>query len=707
MVSIKSRTVFLPGGGESMKKFLLATVPFLRSNLRFYAVSYVAAIVKSAGWECDYIDLNRKTFNFFSDPIKSLWDSNHAKIQTEVLSHAKTIFIKELSNIDLNQYSIIGVSLYVNSQKFAEPFLQALKEVDYSGVTMYGGPDCFPYNHGRRYFNGDINPDLIFQNEAEIALPQFLKEFEVCRNRIPKVPGFLYKQDDGSIQSTGELGKPKSSDFNVIADYSIFESGYTSSMATFTSKGCINRCTFCSAWIQFAPLRQRDPLIVVEELKRQKRFISNSKVVWLRDSNFNTSQKHVVKFCRAMIDEEVNLQWWTMACFRVTFEKETISLMRKAGMAGMMLGLESASQVVLDFMGKHFDINHAQEAIAQYTHAGIIIRLPILNGFPGECTSDFLTTCAFILRYTGLEKVEFTYSNVCAVLDNSIIHDYPDDFCLEKARLHPQLWTQRNGMNIYPVRRVRMAFTMYLIQIAVLGSFDAEDHLESIDFNIPAVAVELARIIYYLGIATDKVEQSRSFFSEVCEHSPELDNLDVADSRFNVLYQQIPGLSLTSWLTADKRGLTHSKIVKFIFASFMRLGEAIDKTKFIDCKKFKASFYQKKTKQIHSSVAQFSINAIKNTEYDSGKFFIVEGTAWDKRTNEPVSMVWAEDGENVIEFHYGIPDNQREETDPLYLTGFWGKIKKSNLDVHGSVAIVLAFHDGSCSEYYVSLSDEK
>ena len=62
----------------------------------------------------------------------------------------------------------------------------------------------------------------------------------------------------------------------------------------------------------------------------------------------------------------------------------------------------------------------------------------------------------------------------------------------------------------------------------------------------------------------------------------------------------------------------------------------------------------------------------------------------------PVSAIWAEAGKYVIEFHYGIEEPARSKEDPLYYTGFWGKIKKSYLENQNSITVTIQFRDGSC-----------
>jgi anaerobic magnesium-protoporphyrin IX monomethyl ester cyclase len=167
-----------------------------------------------------------------------------------------------------------------------------------------------------------VVPDIILQRESEVILQEFLKEFEATGSYRTSLPGFVYKNSQGEIIDTGEPNKPKRKHLDIVANGSIYGDDYSPLIGTFTSRGCINKCTFCSEWLTGKPLRKRSAESVVKEIVSLKGRTPNSKDVWLLDSNFNTSKQHVVDFCETMIEKRINLSWKAMGCFRVDLDTE-------------------------------------------------------------------------------------------------------------------------------------------------------------------------------------------------------------------------------------------------------------------------------------------------------------------------------------------------------------------------------------------------
>lgn len=677
-----------------MKKFLIATVPFLNSRVRFYPVSYVATIIESAGWKCDYLDLNRVAYDHGDEDVQAKWDADKAGITESVKASAREVFAEALRDARVDEYAMVGLSLYPSCQQFTTVFLEALRDVGYRGVSMFGGPDCFPANYGSEYMAAEVCPDILLQGESEIVFPEFLKQFEETGSYRTELPGFLYKDDEGRLVDTGEPTKPKPRHLDIVADGAIYGDGYAPLINTFTSRGCINKCSFCSEWRNFNPLRRRSAESVVKEIASQKQRMPNSNNVWLLDSNFNTSKKHVVEFCEALIRENLGLTWKTMGCFRIDLDEDTLKLMKRSGFTEMMIGFESASQVVLDYMGKNYDSNYAQVIVSRFNEAGIDVRLPIMNGFPGESTSDFLATCAFILRYTDSEGVYFSYSNTCYVFENTMTCDYPHDFCINETNLIGAHWQQCDGMNTFPVRQLRRSIAMHLIKRAVSKNFDVDNLLLSLDFNKPDMAIELLRLVQLIAMANDNMAFATEFVQSVIS-SAAPSGLEMPDrARYSMLCRRVSDFDAVAWLAADKNGESKKAIIQHIYSELDRLGSNLDKTSHIDCKAFKNGLYPEEAKKADPRECAFEITSTRSTEYDSGQFIILEGVTWDGRKNVPASAVWARTGENVVEFHYGMANAEFTPSDDLFNTTFWGKIKKSY--IHGEVQIVVQMDDGTC-----------
>lgn len=670
-----------------MPSFLLVTVPFLNPYTYYYPASYVASIIKKAGWTCHYIDFNMELFPFAPDELREPWKH---EVMAELFKpqSSLTLFGKTegyISNrlariISDHDVSLIGLSLYSSSKNFALLLTKLCKRLFPHIPIMFGGADCFPHMHCAGYFSEPVAPDILLQGEAELALPRFLEEFAGNGEIRPSIPGFLYLRD-ATLIDTGLPDKPSLRSMDIIADNSVYQDvppPTTQLLTTFTSKGCINKCAFCNEWIGFRPHRRRNPRLVVNEIHDMFTRHGQWSSLWLLDSNFNTSEKYVREFCRELLSADMGLTWKAMGCFRVELSDDTLDLLKRSGLVELMLGLESASQSVLDYMNKNYNINNAQRILDTLSRHGIRSRLPVMNGFPGESNVDFLVTAAFILRHGATASVSFSYSNICGIYQHSFLHKHPDDFLIDPADLSANNWRLLDGCNTLPVRCFRSYINMMLIQSAVTRSFDGISALKALDFNSLDVATEAALTIYQLSQLNDVEEKALDLLRLAWADFNTLQVDEKQASRLDFLKGVIPCFSLETWLTADKTPDIIDKILQFIVEQFKFLSQRLTTPTYIDFIAFKdALFRLENFRHRQSPTLNLVLTDSRETRSDNGKFVILEGRALDQ-SFEYVHKILVKSDEGYTEFHYGIDSGGRSgqyATQPY--CGFWGKVRKS------------------------------
>ena len=126
----------------------------------------------------------------------------------------------------------------------------------------------------------------------------------------------------------------------------------------YTSLGCPYKCSFCCIQSPFSPevngnrYRTRAPAEVVAEIKilHEQYGVSTIKII---DELFVLQKKHYTAICQGIIDAGLGdkLNIWAYA--RVdTVHPETLSLLRKAGVRWLALGIESGSKHVRDGAAK-------------------------------------------------------------------------------------------------------------------------------------------------------------------------------------------------------------------------------------------------------------------------------------------------------------------------------------------------------------------
>jgi len=149
-----------------------------------------------------------------------------------------------------------------------------------------------------------------------------------------------------------------------------------------TQRGCAFRCCYCTYPVieGRAHLRQ-PPDQVAEEFAQASRL--GAKYLFIVDSVFNSSPRHVAEVCEAIIRQNVKISW---GCFLRPqgLSSELMQLMSRAGLSHIEFGSDSFSDSVLASYQKDFtfeDILHSSELARQ--HAIDYCHFLIAGG-PGE-----------------------------------------------------------------------------------------------------------------------------------------------------------------------------------------------------------------------------------------------------------------------------------------------------------------------------------
>jgi len=156
-----------------------------------------------------------------------------------------------------------------------------------------------------------------------------------------------------------------------------------------TSQGCPGRCSFCNYDKNISCYKSHEIVHAIRYFK--KKYKTN--FFYLINLNLDPNDAHVKEICSSLKPERV---YWESKCRAVGLDPETLKLMSDSGCFRLEIGLESASQRVLDKMNKHINIKKLQKNIKFARKTGIKIMLNIIVGFPSEDDSDFKKTLRFM-----------------------------------------------------------------------------------------------------------------------------------------------------------------------------------------------------------------------------------------------------------------------------------------------------------------------
>ncbi|MBI4476787.1 MAG: B12-binding domain-containing radical SAM protein [Acidobacteria bacterium] len=171
-----------------------------------------------------------------------------------------------------------------------------------------------------------------------------------------------------------------------------------------SSQGCRFRCAFCAdpnvysrGWVGLEPRRIGDEL---ESLWRRYRFDEVS----FQDETFFTQASRVDAICDEFLSRRLPVRWTaTMRAdqgFRL--EESLFAKARRAGLSRVMIGVESGSQAMLDWMKKDMKIDHVMTAAERCARHDIGVIFNFIVGFPDEPAASFAQTLALVKRLRAM-----------------------------------------------------------------------------------------------------------------------------------------------------------------------------------------------------------------------------------------------------------------------------------------------------------------
>lgn len=178
-----------------------------------------------------------------------------------------------------------------------------------------------------------------------------------------------------------------------LPDFSDFDLTKYPIVPSYTSRGCVYHCSFCTEASFWKKYRKKEVKKIADELTvmRQK---YKRKLFVLTDCLINPV---VTELANEMIARDLNIYWDVyIRVDKHVCDPEYTLLWRRGGFYRARIGIETGSQRVLDLMDKKITIEQSKAAIASLAAAGIKATTYWAVGHPGETEEDFLQTLDFL-----------------------------------------------------------------------------------------------------------------------------------------------------------------------------------------------------------------------------------------------------------------------------------------------------------------------
>jgi len=157
------------------------------------------------------------------------------------------------------------------------------------------------------------------------------------------------------------------------------------SLPILATRGCPYSCSrYCVYPLQQGKkIRQRSPKYIVDEMEYWKKEHSISMFIF-RDPVFSINRKHSIEFCNELINRNLNVKFVIETHLRI-LDTELISLLKKAGVKGIKVGIESSDMDVLK-QESRYTVNKDEQLkkIREIENSDIQVSAMFIIGFPSD-----------------------------------------------------------------------------------------------------------------------------------------------------------------------------------------------------------------------------------------------------------------------------------------------------------------------------------
>jgi len=162
------------------------------------------------------------------------------------------------------------------------------------------------------------------------------------------------------------------------------------------SRGCPLVCEFCSIQTAFQRSQTRRSIAtIVDEIRGLK---DRTKLFFFVDDSMVADKEWARQLFEALLPLDV--KWVSQATVAMAHDDELLTLMKRSGCSGVLIGFESLDEDNLRAMGKHFNAERggAEFAVDRLHAAGIPLYATFVFGYERDTLQTFEQVLDFCLR---------------------------------------------------------------------------------------------------------------------------------------------------------------------------------------------------------------------------------------------------------------------------------------------------------------------
>ena len=250
--------------------------------------------------------------------------------------------------------------------------------------------------------------DITVQGQGEITFQELVDCF-IAGQSIKKVKGICWRNQQKDIvknppRPISDMNELPEVDYSLIDVEAYFKKKGQRQFDYISSIGCFYRCTFCAdPYVfgrKFSAISAKKMLDAIEKHYHKYNFTS----VNFQDETFFTYRDRVIEMAQGFVDRNIKIRW--AATMRADqgdrLSQGDFKLLAKSGMFRVLVGVESGSQEMMDWLKKDIKMEQVLATADKCKEAGVGIQFPFIVGFPEESAIAFQSSIKFAIKLSNL-----------------------------------------------------------------------------------------------------------------------------------------------------------------------------------------------------------------------------------------------------------------------------------------------------------------
>jgi anaerobic magnesium-protoporphyrin IX monomethyl ester cyclase len=465
-----------------------------------YAVALLAGNLRGRGFSVAQKGLDPELCDALGDEEKRHWygDASSAwnddgAVAALIEKHSATVD-GMAEDILRDVPDVVGFSVKTWSRVFSLALAERIKRRRPEVFVLFGGPEAGRLDAGS-FLREHSQVDALCRQEADLSLPRFLEKMRGNGLRPVAEPGFAFRGPDGNVIDGGlieEVPLPAQIPFADYSDYDFRRYQNPRALTMVLSRGCINRCSYCSEAPSFLRFRAYGAEQVFAEIEHhwQRSGCQKPMKIYFNDSLLDGSVEELEKLADLLLAHRSRMavEYGGMMFVRDQLRDELIDKLARSGMTEVLFGLESGSEEVLRRMRKKFSLATAERVFRRFHEAGVFVTVSVIFGHPGESEAEFYRSLSFLRR--NAVNVDSFLLNYLGLYGDCDITRHPEKYGVDAGKMSPVEWVADEGRNTFEVRKYRQHVARMLLgpKVCDIGGFA----LDGSEFYDPFRAAQAA-----------------------------------------------------------------------------------------------------------------------------------------------------------------------------------------------------------------------